>query len=62
MIEIKIITAITARKFDFELAYEELDGEKSAKTIKTVYGEAGYQIQRAQPSDDLPCWVIGTIL
>ncbi|KAL9584239.1 MAG: hypothetical protein Q9212_002243 [Teloschistes hypoglaucus] len=57
MIEMKIITVITARKYNFKLAYDKLDGAKCSKTIKTVYGERGYQIQRVQPSKDLPCWV-----
>lgn len=57
MLEMKIIMVMTARRFDIQLAYEELDGGKVTKRIKTVYGERGYQIQRAQPSNDLPCRV-----
>ncbi|KAI4194053.1 MAG: hypothetical protein LQ350_007999 [Teloschistes chrysophthalmus] len=62
MIEMKIITIMAARKFDFKLAYEKPDGVNASKEIKTVYGERGYQIQRAQPSDDLPCWVTKQML
>ena len=57
MIEMKVIMVMTARRFDIQLAYEELDAAKGTKNIKTIYGERGYQIQRAQPSDDLPCRV-----
>lgn len=57
MLEMKIIMVMTARRFDFQLAYEEVDRGKGTKHIKTVYGERGYQIQRAQPSNDLPCRV-----
>ena len=57
MIEMKVIMVLTARRFDIGLAYEDLDRAKGTRGIKTVYGERGYQIQRAQPSDDLPCYV-----
>lgn len=57
MIEMKVIMVMTARNFDVELAYEELDRSKGTTGISTVYGQRGYQIQRAQPSDDLPCRV-----
>ena len=54
MIEMKVILAMTVRRFQFSLAYDELDRLKGRVGIKHVYGERGYQIQRAQPSDDLP--------
>lgn len=54
MLEIKVIMVMTVRRFEVDLMYEELDG---AKGTRTVYGQRGYQIQRAQPSDDLPCRV-----
>ena len=57
MMEMKVITVMTARRFDFQLAYDELDGVKKTTGIKTVHGQRGYQIQRAQPSGDLPCRV-----
>lgn len=57
MVEMKVIMVMTARRFDIQLAYDDLDGAKGSKQIKTIYGERGYQIQRAQPSDDLPCRV-----
>ena len=59
MIEMKVIMVLTARRFDVGLAYEELDRAKGTRGIRTVYGERGYQIHRAQPSDDLPCRVAG---
>ena len=58
VIEMKVIMVMTARTFDIRLAYEDLDHAKGIKGIRTVYGERGYQIARAQPSDDLPCLVI----
>lgn len=57
MIEMKVITVMTARRFDFKLAYDELDSGNGSQGIKTVYGERGYQIGRAQPAGDLPCRV-----
>lgn len=51
----KVIMVMTARAFDIRLAYEDLNHVKGIKNISIVYGERGYQIQRAQPSDDLPC-------
>ena len=57
MIEMKVIMVLTARRFDVGLAYVELDRAKGTRGIKAVYGERGYQIQRAQPSDNLPCRV-----
>jgi len=55
MLEMKIIMVMTLRKFQIKPVYEELDRQKSSGRVRTVYGERGYQIQRAQPSDDLPC-------
>lgn len=57
LLEMRVVLAMTARQFNFRLAYEELDNEKAPKGVSTVYGERGYQIGRAQPSDDLPCLV-----
>ena len=54
MLEIKVIMVMTLRNYEVNLMYEEL---QSAKPIRTVYGQRGYQIQRAQPSNDLPCRV-----
>ena len=54
MLEIKVIMVMTVRKFEVNLMYDEL---AFAKGKRTVYGQRGYQIQRAQPSDDLPCRV-----
>ncbi|KAL8721386.1 MAG: hypothetical protein Q9225_001933 [Loekoesia sp. 1 TL-2023] len=61
MIEMKIILILTARRFNFKLAYEEMDSVRKTRRIDTVYGERGYQIERAQPSDDLPCRVSESI-
>lgn len=57
LIEMTVVLAMTARQFDVRLAYEDLDSKKATKGVSTVYGERGYQIGRAQPSDDLPCLV-----
>ena len=55
MIEMKIVMVMTLRTFDIQPAYEEVDGHRQNRKIRTVYGDRGYQIQRAQPSEDLPC-------
>ena len=57
MIEMKVIMVLVARTFDINLAYEQSDVEKGTKGIVTVHGERGYQIDRAQPSGNLPCFV-----
>ena len=68
MLEMKVILVMTARSFDFELAYDYTDNgtrnkesEKqesgSKKGVKGMYGDLAYQIGRAQPNDDLPCRV-----
>lgn len=57
MVEMKIIMVMTLRRFQIKPGYEELDRHKPSQKVRTVYGERGYQIQRAQPSDDLPCRV-----
>ena len=54
VLEMKVIMVMTVRTFKVELMYDELDYSEG---IRTVYGQRGYQIQRAQPSDDLPCRV-----
>ena len=58
MMEMKIILVMTVRRFNIETAYEDLDKGKGSSKLNTVYGERGYQIQRAQPSGDLPCRVV----
>ncbi len=57
MLEMKVIVALTARRFDFRLGYEGLDRAGKSKGVREVYGERGYQVQRAQPQGDLPCFV-----
>ena len=54
MAEMKIIMVMSLRRFRFRLAYEELDGDRRGAAVKSVYGERGYQILRAQPSENLP--------
>ncbi|KAL8869296.1 MAG: hypothetical protein Q9174_004377 [Haloplaca sp. 1 TL-2023] len=56
MIEMKVIMVLVARRFNITLGYESLDRVKQSKGITTVYGERGYQVQRAQPQGDLPCF------
>lgn len=57
MIEMKVILVLALRRFDIKPAYDELDKRQQGRKINTVYGQRGYQIQRAQPSDNLPCRV-----
>ncbi|KAL8902849.1 MAG: hypothetical protein Q9207_004338 [Kuettlingeria erythrocarpa] len=57
MMEMKVIVALTARRFDVTLGYETLDRVDKRSGIREVYGERGYQVQRAQPQGDLPCFV-----
>ena len=61
MLEMKIILVMTVRRFEIALAYEELDRAKGTKGITHVHGERGYQIKRAQPSEDLPCRVVESL-
>lgn len=58
MVEMKIILVMTLRRFGIEPAYEDRGRQKQGGTVATVYGERGYQIQRAQPSDDFPCRIV----
>ena len=55
MMEMKIIMTLALRRFTIQPVYEEVDVQMKKGGAKTVYGERGYQIQRAQPSDNLPC-------
>jgi sterigmatocystin biosynthesis cytochrome P450 monooxygenase len=57
MLEMKVIVVMSARRFDVALSYGEVDRLKGTRGITSVYEERGYQIQRAQPSEDLPCRV-----
>ena len=54
VVEMKIVLVMVLRRFSIEPAYKNQDRDRR-KGIKTVYGERGYQIQRAQPSENLPC-------
>lgn len=57
MMEMKIIMVLALRRFSIQPVYAEIDCCNTKSGVKTVYGERGYQIQRAQPSDNLPCRV-----
>ena len=57
MMEMKIIMVLSLRRFVIQPVYKEVDRRKRKGGINTVYGERGYQIQRAQPSNNLPCRV-----
>ena len=57
IMEMKIIMILALRRFDIQPVYEEVDRHGTKVGANTVYGERGYQVQRAQPSDDLPCRV-----
>lgn len=54
MLEMKVMMVMVVSRFEIEVVYGEVEGGKG---VRTVYGERGYQIQRAQPSEDLPCRV-----
>lgn len=55
MMEMKIILVMTVRRYNIKTAYDELDKGTSSSKLKSMYGERGYQVQRAQPSGDLSC-------
>ncbi|KAL9629571.1 MAG: hypothetical protein Q9204_005194 [Flavoplaca sp. TL-2023a] len=56
MIEMKVILVLVARRFNVKLGYEDVDQVKRNNGVTTVYGERGYQVERAQPQADLPCY------
>lgn len=62
MLEMKVILVITLRRFEIKLAYKELDQVNAIKRTMNVRGERGYQIQRAQPSESLPCRVVDLVV
>ena len=55
--EMKVILAMTARRLDITLAYEDVDGARGSEAIESVDRERSYQILRAQLSENLPCRV-----
>ena len=57
MLELKVIVVMAVRRFEVRLAYPEWDRVNGTKGVTTVYGERGYQVERAQPCADLPCRV-----
>ena len=52
--QMKVVQVLTARRFDTEFAYNEVDRGKYGRLLETVSGERGHQMQRAQPRRDLP--------
>lgn len=63
MVELRVVLALTARRFDFREAYGELDRRLGRKgnVFKHCEGVGGraYQIllTAAKPKDGLPVWV-----
>lgn len=59
MLELKLILAVTLRKFKIESAYDEYDKMHPRQGIKAVDGDRAYQILfgAAHPSDGFPCKV-----
>ncbi|KAL8726425.1 MAG: hypothetical protein Q9181_006054 [Wetmoreana brouardii] len=59
MLELKLVLALTLRKFNVESAYDEYDKIQARKGPKTVDGDRAYQIVSgaAHPSDSFPCKV-----
>lgn len=67
LLEVKMVLAMTVRKFNFEPAFHELDllkGDGSgypsdSSGIQELFGEQAYQIQlgSAKPREGLPCRV-----
>ncbi|KAL8798194.1 MAG: hypothetical protein Q9182_006867 [Xanthomendoza sp. 2 TL-2023] len=55
MIELKIVLCCVARRFEFRVAYDEVDKKMGAR--KMVEGERAYQVGKGEPSGFLPCWV-----
>lgn len=59
MVELKIVLCLVARQFDFEAAYEEVDGREGGggAVLRRVDGERAYQVGKGEPSGFLPCRV-----
>ncbi|KAL8716977.1 MAG: hypothetical protein Q9225_005738 [Loekoesia sp. 1 TL-2023] len=59
ILELKLILAVTLRKFKVESAYDEYDKTQPRKGPKTVDGDRVYQVLSgaAHPSDGFPCKV-----
>ncbi|KAL9608750.1 MAG: hypothetical protein Q9167_006422 [Letrouitia subvulpina] len=59
ILELKLVLAVTLRKFKVESAYDEYDKTQPRRGIKTVNGDRAYQILSgaAHPSDGFPCRV-----
>ena len=58
-LEMKAVLALTAREFEIEAAYDEIDRKTNKTGLKTVNGERAYQIiyGAAHPVGGLPCRV-----
>lgn len=69
-LELKVLLALVARRFELETAYKELDAAEEELNIevnlrkkvrmaavKTVDGERAYQVGKGEPSTFLPCRV-----
>ena len=59
MMELKLVLAMTVRKFNVDSAYDEYDKMRNRRAPKTVDGERAYQILKgaAHPNDGFPCKV-----
>ncbi|KAF2679221.1 cytochrome P450 monooxygenase [Lentithecium fluviatile CBS 122367] len=59
--ELKIVLALTVRRFDVRQSYEAWDGEKGIRGRREVQGERAYQVEGggggAHPSERYPCTV-----
>ncbi len=54
MMEMKIAMILVLQMFDIEVAYDQIDRQKSGSP-NTVDGERAYQLSLSGPSDGLPC-------
>ncbi|KAI4282001.1 MAG: hypothetical protein L6R38_003258 [Xanthoria sp. 2 TBL-2021] len=59
ILELKLVLAMTLRKFNVDSAYDEYDKVRARKSPKTVDGDRAYQILAgaAHPNDGFPCKV-----
>ncbi|CAO1603760.1 hypothetical protein XANCAGTX0491_007338 [Xanthoria calcicola] len=59
ILELKLVLAITLRRFNVDSAYDEYDRIRGRKSPKTVDGDRAYQILAgaAHPNDGFPCKV-----
>ena len=59
ILELKLVLAITLRRFNVDSAYDEYDRIRARKSPKTVDGDRAYQVLAgaAHPNDGFPCKV-----